>query len=115
MDRQTVRRERTGILHIVAITAVLAFALWGGAQLLGSTRATWERQHAAARPEETTAARNANADLQRAYREAKARGITDAREHYEAEVAAGRIRCLNGQVFRRLENGWENVPGQACR
>lgn len=111
------RRERTGIVQIVLIAAVLLAALYGGLRLLGGTRASWEArkqeraQHAAdireavaqAHREETQALRQAGYD----------RLIEHERKISEG-LKSGRYKCVNGVLFRRLANGWENVPGERC-
>ncbi|MFN6505661.1 hypothetical protein ISN34_12125 [Xanthomonas translucens pv. translucens] len=28
--------------------------------------------------------------------------------------ARGELRCINGTLFRRIPNGWENIPGSSC-
>lgn len=120
MERQPQRRERTGIFQIIGIGLVLAVALWGALALLGDTRSTWEQQRAdrnaqVARMRELAAsgARTGEQD-QRALQEAQQRAIATAQERQRADVAAGRLRCVNGLLFRRLDNGWENIPGRRC-
>lgn len=42
--------------------------------------------------------------------------IRDARERAEIEVRRvdASIRCIDGTAFRRIEGGWENIPGHPC-
>lgn len=42
--------------------------------------------------------------------------IRAARERAETEARRGdaSIRCIDGTAFRRIEGGWENIPGHPC-
>lgn len=121
MERRNPDRERTGIAQILAIGLVLAVALWAGLTLLGKTRSTWETHRSERKTQAASIRAAANnsesyaiADRRRRVEEMRQRAVADAREHYRKELEAGRIRCINGQLFKRLPNGWENVPGQRC-
>ena len=118
MERPVQRRERTGIIQIVLIGVVLIAALYGGLRLLASTydahAARQQERHTHAAREQRAAehaekARAAEAQL------AQLAAIRRARATQEADMRAGKLRCINGQLFRRLENGWENLPGQRCQ
>lgn len=116
-QRRPERRERTGIIQIVLIGAVLAAALFGGLHLLGSTRKAWDarRDERFQRAESIRTSANAAREAQA---EAMRRSRVDALQRMKLqeaqELKEGRLRCINGQIFRRLENGWENVPGESC-
>lgn len=118
MDRPTPRRERTGIIQIVLIGAVLIAALYGGLRLLASTydaHAARQQQ----RQKHADQVRRAAAHAEQ-MREAEAKlvqlaAIRRARAAQEEEMRAGKLRCINGQLFRKLDNGWENLPGQRCQ
>lgn len=117
MVRAVQRRERTGIIQIVVIAAVLLAALYGGLRLLGSTYAAWElrQSETAARAEQLRAPDRRAAETRAA--EAKLsqlNAIRRSRAQLEADMQAGQLRCINGQLFRRLDNGWENLPGRSC-
>lgn len=112
------RRERTGIVQIVLIAAVLLAALYGGLRLLGATHAAWEQRNA----ERSSAAKAIRLASERAQESEHARvqqaqleTVRQEREEYEEAIRNGRIRCINGQLFQRLENGWANLPGQRCQ
>lgn len=112
------RRERTGIVQIVLIAAVLLAALYGGLRLLGGTRASWEARKQE-RAQHAAEIREAVAQAQRAEMQA----MKDAGEQrlidYEGEISeglkSGRYKCVSGVLFRRIHNGWENVPGATCQ
>lgn len=117
MERSTPRRERTGIIQIVLIGAVLIAALYGGLRLLASTYDA----HAARQQDRATKAAQIRQAANRAQQqhEAEARlvqlaAIRRAHAAQEADMRAGKLRCINGQLFRKLENGWENLPGRRC-
>lgn len=121
MERQNPDRERTGIAQILAIGLVLAVALWAGLQLLGSTRATWEAQRtqrkaqaASIREAANNSQTHAMTERRRRVEEIRQRAMAEAQERHRKDMEAGRLRCINGQLFRRLSNGWENVRGQRC-
>lgn len=118
MERSTPRRERTGIIQIVLIGAVLIAALYGGLRLLASTYDA----HAARQQERATNAAKIRHAAHKAeeQREAEAKlaqlgAIRRARAEQDAEMRAGKLRCINGQLFRKLDNGWENLPGRKCQ
>lgn len=112
------RRERTGIVQVVLIAIVLLAALYGGLRLLGGTRASWEArkqeraQHAAEIREAAARARRDETQVLRAAEEQR-------RHDYERDISeglkSGRFKCVSGVLFRRIPNGWENVPGERCR
>lgn len=118
MERPTPRRERTGIIQIVLIGAVLIAALYGGLRLLAST---YDAHAARQQARETKAAKvRYAAHRAQEQREAEAKlaqlgAIRRARAEQDANMRAGKLRCINGQLFRRLDNGWENLPGRKCQ
>lgn len=111
------RRERTGIVQIVLIAAVLLAALYGGLRLLGVTHAAWQARkdertaHAAAVRE---AASNAQRAEQLSYEEARDRRLIEYEQELSEGLQSGRLKCVHGVLFRRIPNGWENVPGERC-
>ncbi len=111
------RRERTGIVQIVLIAAVLLAALYGGLRLLGGTRASWEArkqeraQHAADIREAVAQAQH---DETQAMKEAGEQRLIDYEREISEGLKSGRYKCVSGVLFRRLTNGWENVPGASC-
>lgn len=111
------RRERTGIVQIVLIAAVLLAALYGGLQLLGGTHAAWQ-QRQAERSEHAAAIRKAAEAAEQdriavaTYEQQTAlmRAAAERRKLFET----GQMKCVSGTAFRKLPNGWENVPGARC-
>ena len=118
MDRPQQRRERTGIVQIMVIGAVLAAALYGGVRLLGNTHAAWDQRQAARKAYATeirNASREARAQEESDIAEAKLLQLVEHRRNRARGLADGSLRCINGQLFKRLENGWENLPGERCQ
>jgi membrane protein involved in colicin uptake len=105
MDRHTNRRERTGIIQIVMIGSVLAAALLGGLHLLGSTRKAWDARNDRRFQQAETIRTAANAERE-ALLETIRRNRAEAMQRRTLEEAKqlrdGRLRCINGQLFRRL-------------
>jgi hypothetical protein len=120
MERQTTRRERTGLLQIVAIGIVLAAALWGGLTLLAKTHAAWDAREA---KKATDAARIAatapeqereNRAARLRYEMAKSYAEDASDEQVRRLFRQGKLKCVHGVLFRKIDNGWENVPGAIC-
>lgn len=111
-------RERTGIVQIVLIAAVLLAALYGGLRLLSATHEAWNaRQHdkkVAAEAVEAASRRATEAERVASQEEAL-RQIRAERSQYEDDIKSGKLRCINGQLFQRLDNGWANLPGRRCQ
>lgn len=111
--RTFAHRGRSSIWTILALGALLAIAITAAAQLLSKTRERWEARNAPSAP----AAPQPTLDDVRAARLAE---IRDRRERAATDQAARQqdghqYRCINGQLFRRLPNGWENLPGEHCQ
>lgn len=117
MERPTPRRERTGIIQIMLIAAVLLAALYGGARLLGATHLAWEARQERRITEDPAARSAAQQDYskaQAALAQKQLLLLAEARAQRAEDLRTGKLRCINGQLFRRLDNGWENLPGQPC-
>jgi hypothetical protein len=118
LQKPQASRERTGIIQIVLIAAVLLAALYGGLRLLGGTRASWEArkqeraQHAA---EIREAVAQAQRDENQALKDAGEQRLRDYEREISEGMKSGRFKCVSGVLFRRIPNGWENVPGEHCR
>lgn len=122
--RTFAHRSRSSVWTILAVGALLAIAITAGAQLLSATRARWEARYASPVaapipvPTAPTAA-EAMLDQRREQKLAEIRKARDQRAQKAAETQtlqrpAGQYRCINGQLFRKLPNGWENLPGEHC-
>lgn len=113
---------RASIWPTVAITAVLLAVAGCGIYLLGQTHARWEKNRA------DKAARIAEFERQWTAQEAATKAAQteeDRRqiEEMKAEIERERLRplnppeslrCINGQLFRRIPGGWENLPDSSC-
>ena len=112
------RRERTGVLQIILITAVLLAALYGGLRLLGATHAAWndrQEKRSAYATAIREASERANEKEHERVQMARIEAVRREQREYDEAIRDGRLRCINGQLFRRLDNGWANIPGQGCQ
>lgn len=112
--RTFAHRNRSTIWLILAVGALLAIAIAAGADLLSKTRERWEARHQELQP---TVQPEPAIDLQRA---AQLADIRERREQAAEQVRTNEMkrdgyRCINGQLFRKLPNGWENLPGERCQ
>ncbi|WP_295945296.1 hypothetical protein [uncultured Xanthomonas sp.] len=113
------RREGSGIWWTLIVGACLAGALAGGAALYIETVKDW---HSARQPRAQITANAGteqnSADIERQeYKRRKLAEIQAKRtEIAEMEnwMSKGEIRCINGTLFRRINGGWENLPGKEC-
>lgn len=120
MDRPAnpMKPDSGTIWPTIIVAIVLGICLAAGIKLLANTRAAWERnqqpspnQITAARVDaETKRQREIEAEVQR-----RLRAQTATRSAIEPPAQNPNFRCINGQLFRRLPNGWENVPGERCK
>ncbi|WP_155393913.1 hypothetical protein [Xanthomonas albilineans] len=122
------KREGYGIWLTLIVGACLAAALAGGAKIYVETVADWQhaRDDKAARTTAQQDAGNAALSAQQfEYRErliAKIRAertkLDQAKSAENARIrkwlSDGEIRCINGMTFRRINGGWENLPGSSC-
>lgn len=104
--RHPVARERSGIIHITLIGLALATVIAGGVHLLGRTQLAWNARYGE-RPPTPKAQPQSEAPL-------VLPAPDPVYEQLKKDFAAGRLRCVNGQLFRKLPNGWENIPGEDC-
>lgn len=114
--------ERASIWPTIAITAVLLAVAGCGVYLIGQTNARWEKNRTdkAARIaefERRWAAQQAgNVSLPSEKPSPEVQQLLDniERERTRPQKLPDGLRCINGQLFRKLPNGWENIPGQRC-
>lgn len=103
-------------LAVVGI-AVLVLAILGIKQHL-DTQAAWNQRFTKARVSEPSGAAPTPAELKdQAEREAKLaearlRRVADQREAVKKERESW--RCIDHTPFRKIDGGWENVPGERC-
>ncbi|KAI1699428.1 hypothetical protein Ddc_18584 [Ditylenchus destructor] len=101
----------TGLLTVVSLATI-------GVLTLGRTNSAWSERfeglRRAAETVETPAATPAHSHGSATpKRELKAASrVTTAR--VRPEQLGPNMRCINGMLFRRIEGGWENVPGSRC-
>ncbi len=117
MERTRTKPERTGLWQILLITAVLGFVIYGAFILLGRTRTAWEEQRAQRDTRRQQIQQTAASGMHQAHLKYKEEATRVARQRYEErqrKLASGELRCINHQMFRKLPNGWENIPGDRC-
>ena len=113
---------RPSIWPTLIVGVVLAAVIGGGVYLLGQTRAKWEanragkaeraaafeRQWQQQQDEEAVRRARAGAELEELRREA-------IRNRDKPDDLPEPLRCINGQLFRRIPGGWENLPDTTCQ
>jgi len=121
------RSERVGIVWTVLIGAALAAAMAGAVMIYMETAAAWHRNQtertkaAEAQRAAGNAALAVRQEQGRQERIAEIRWRREAvdriekqRQAEQAARARGDLKCINGTLFRRIPNGWENLPGSNC-
>ncbi|MBD9377934.1 hypothetical protein [Pseudoxanthomonas sp. PXM04] len=112
---------RPSIWPTLIVGAVLATVIGGGVYLLGQTRAKWEAnragkaERAAAFERQWQQQQDAEV-VQRVQADAKLEELRRAaiRNRDQPETLPEPLRCINGQLFRRIPGGWENLPDTDC-
>lgn len=101
----------TGFLTVVSLATI-------GVLTLGRTNSAWsERFEGLRRAAETVerpaaTSKPAHAPVTPRREPTAASAVTATRARPEQ---LGRdMRCINGMLFRRIEGGWENLPGSRC-
>lgn len=122
---------RPAIWPILIVSAVLLAVIGSGFALLGQTRTKWERNRAEktnkiaeferqwkaqtfpalSAQEAQQRRREATLDLEW---ERRHRADEASQDQAARDLTNGKLRCINGQLFRRLPDGWENIPGERC-
>lgn len=129
MDRpaQPMKPDRSTLWPIIIVAGVLAICVIAGVRMLVSTRAAWERNQAPSANQiiaqriDAKQTRDIEVDREIALREQRLEEIRKARSRQAAPFIAPpegtkteTLRCIGGQLFRKLPNGWENIPGERC-
>ncbi len=98
----------------VLVGLVLLAAIAGALIVYRNTLAGWERRFGD-KPQPTAhpAIERTPEALPPALTDEDMARIIEQERKREAEDAKS-LRCINGQLFRRLPNGWENLPGRYC-
>ncbi|XQA60996.1 hypothetical protein ACM9XD_16540 [Xanthomonas sacchari] len=115
------KREGSGLGWTLAVGICLAAAIAGGAAIYVRTVADWHRakEEKATRITAQRAAGNeALAIQQKKYRQLRIAEMRAQREQVQQERQAlerDGLRCINGTIFRRIDGGWENLPGRSCQ
>ena len=98
----------TGFLTLVSLATI-------GVLTLGRTNSAWSERFEGVRRsieavEQPSAVRAAEPPT--AVRPASA--APPERQQVRPTQKAQDLRCINGMFFRRIEGGWENLPGSRC-
>ncbi len=117
-----IERRRWEFPWLAVLAVALVALLAGGVQMLTKTQAAWNERFrttdsAIAEPATPTQvladaereAMLAEIRLKRATAEAAAKSAEHGRRTEKRE-----LRCINGTLFRRIQGGWENLPGESC-
>lgn len=120
--RQTFKQApRASSWPAILIGAFMLAIIAGGVHLLGETRQRWESNKAAQASKSAEFERQWKAQQfppttpapDRTYELARLRQLREDAEQRRLEQQ-GLRKCINGVVFRRIPNGWENVPHARC-
>lgn len=113
------QRTRASIWPVLLVAVVLLAAIIGVLRIYAGTRAAWERNQQPSQNTQLSRAIDAGTYqpsspqiLPRAITEEELRALQ--REEQKRQKARSELRCINGQVFRRIPNGWENLPFEQC-
>lgn len=132
-----IEKPRWGFPWLTVIgISVLALAVFGVKQHL-ATQAAWNQRFQERQPSTTQAPsarltpaqwaqrQREDAEIIRQFRERQAmaeqqspltlpKPMTEQEFKQRNHTEANGLRCINGILFRRLPNGWENIPGSRC-
>lgn len=100
----------TGFLTMLSLGAL-------GVLMLGRTNGAWnERFLGAGQPAESQRTELPGAEAETRPMAADLEEIRARRQQAEATVSrqGDAMRCINGMMFRRINGGWENLPGSRC-
>ena len=106
-------KERSGVYSIIAISMVLAVALFGAWKLYIGTVVGWEKRFNSPAP----AALNATVTTHEMTPDAKLveRRLRDLAEARKRNAATKPDKCIDGVTFKKLrDGGWENIPNIRC-
>ena len=113
-------KKRSGFPWLLLVgTAVAVLAVLGLKQHI-ATQAAWEARFSKLVPAEPETAQIKQAEqIDAAAAEARLHRLALVRRQREEarmqrQKDAMGWRCINGTPFRKIEGGWENVPGEKC-
>lgn len=97
----------TGFLTLVSLATI-------GVLTLGRTNSAWSERFEGVRQSTETAKQSSTVMAEPRMAVSSARSASPERQQVRPAQKAQDLRCINGMFFRRIEGGWENLPGSRC-
>ena len=97
----------TGFLTLVSLATI-------GVLTLGRTNSAWSERFEGVRRSIEAAEQPSTARTELPTANSPVPSALPERQHAQPSQNAQNLRCINGMFFRRIEGGWENLPGSRC-
>jgi hypothetical protein len=97
----------TGFLTLVSLTTI-------GVLTLGRTNSAWSERFEGVRRSIEATEQSSTARPERSTAVSSTPSTPPERLQAQPPQKAQGLRCINGMFFRRIEGGWENLPGSRC-
>lgn len=97
----------TGFLTLVSLATI-------GVLTLGRTNSAWSERFEGVRRSIEATEQSSTARPERSTAVSSMPSTPPERLQAQPPQKAQGLRCINGMFFRRIEGGWENLPGSRC-